>query len=101
MEFRPFNVLERMAITSALNKRKLDPNDYRAMPRPSTVVSYERLSGGFTVCLIVVRATLNHQMATVIYRGVSRKSLHDRWNSTRGDMIAFNRALQSKGVELL
>jgi len=107
MQFRPLNVLERTAIQSATKKNKLDREDLRFLWQSRLRVSYERQSGGFTICIIVLTintlvacSSLMNLSATMLYRGVSRKSRNDAWNSTRGDMLAFNRALQSKGVEL-
>lgn len=62
-------------------------------------VSYERLSGGFCVCVIVAQET--KKQTPVIFRGASRQSMHDKPNWIKGDMLAFNRAIRdSKPVTI-
>lgn len=57
------------------------------------LVSYQALSGGFTICNIIIDNKL--------YSGCSHCIKSDRWLPIRGKMNAFRRALeQSEGVDI-
>lgn len=55
-------------------------------------VSYQALTGGFTICNIIVNGQL--------YSGSSHCSKVDQWLPIRGQMLAFKRALESTGIAL-
>lgn len=68
-------------------------------------ISYEELSGGFTVCLLVLPScVLDASTSTTtsfLWRGVSRCSYHDRPNRIKGQALAFIRViLESRPVEV-
>jgi hypothetical protein len=56
------------------------------------IVSYQALTGGFTICNIIVNGYL--------HSGSSHCSKIDQWLPIRGQMLAFKRALESTGIEL-
>lgn len=55
-------------------------------------ISYQALTGGFTICNIIVNGKL--------YSGSSHCSKVDQWLPIRGQMLAFKRALESTGITL-
>lgn len=55
-------------------------------------VSYQALTGGFTICNIILDGKL--------YSGSSHCSKVDQWLPIRGQMLAFKRALESTGITL-
>lgn len=61
--------------------------------RSDFLVSYQALTGGFTICNIILKNQY-------LYSGSSHCIKSDRWLPIRGKMNAFHRALQSEGVEL-
>lgn len=61
-------------------------------------VCYEHIGREFTVCIIMYKGN----NLILIWRGASRKSYHDRFNSTRGEILAFRRAIRkSRPVEII
>lgn len=85
--FRPLNDEEVKSITRM--ETCLHISD---ASRSEFLVSYQAITGGFTICNIFVNGRL--------FTGSSRCSKVDRWLPIRGKMNAFRRALQSEGVEL-
>lgn len=108
-EFRPLNQRERDMIFSFATKE----NDQKTgLPHQSRIplldlyhihhnhfrVSYERMQGGFTVCLLVLVGLANENpendpVTVYLWRGVSRRSYKDKLNPIRGEMLAFRRAV--------
>lgn len=106
-EFRLLNPMERATIIAAATPKKgKDPKT--GLPHRSRIpasdpriehigelqVSYERMQGGFTVCVLI----LNHygddlEPEVVIWRGSSRRSYRDARNPIRGEMLAFSRTV--------
>lgn len=119
--FRLLNDNEMKAISAVFRKGKL--SDLRLLGEISTLeVSYEKFPGGFTVCLVKLaerkpRSLSDSEIASLqiegidgsdwqcidvyLWRGVSRRSNKDKHNTTRGDMLAFVRAItQSESVKI-
>lgn len=98
--FRPLNDDEVKSITRTkierVRKGELDHREvakFIILDRYSEyLVSYQALTGGFTICNIIVNGRL--------FSGSSHCIKSDRWLPIPGKMNAFHRALQSEGVEL-
>lgn len=60
-------------------------------------VLYSRLQGGFTVA-VVRYSRLDYSI--VMHIGASRRSYKDKPNTTRGEILAFRRAIQTKPILL-
>lgn len=86
-KFRPLNENERKAITYAVQKGKIKDNHPLFHDAHIARVSYEKMQGGFCVCVILLK-TFGY-----LYRGASRRSYKDTRNDIRGEMLAFSRAL--------
>ena len=82
--FRPLNEeeIKSIARTGVYFSREID----------TFQVSYQALTGGFTICNIIV--------GCVLYSGSSHCSKTDQWLPIRGQMLAFKRALESTGISL-
>lgn len=110
MTFRPLNQMERSTIFAAATPKKgTDPktglpyqsripeDDLRAIHHNHLQVSYERMQGGFTICILKLALTSDnpeHPPVTVyLWRGASRRSYKDPRNPVRGEMLAFSRAV--------
>lgn len=92
-EFRQLNEQESRAI---MKSRLPEGHPLRNWNFPR--VSYERMQGGFCVCLLLLADGNNN---TLILRGASRRSYKDRKNRVRGEMLAFLRAIRcSRPVRL-
>ena len=101
--FRELNENERNAIASARAKGKLLNNHPLNVEETNAVkVSYEKMQGGFCVCVIVIQKRFSsNEFGYLIFRGASRRSYKDTPNSIKGEMLAFRRAiLFSRPVEL-
>ncbi len=85
--FRPLNEIELKTITRLFRIDSLIDAAIHEFK-----VSYQALTGGFTICNIIV----NNQL----YSGSSHCSKTDQWLPIRGQMLAFKRALESTGIEL-
>lgn len=93
--FRPLNENELKAIMYAVQKGKIKDNHPVFQDANVVKVSYEKMQGGFCVCVLIV-PTFGY-----IYRGASRRSYKDPRKPIRGEMLAFSRAiLYSRPVEL-
>lgn len=98
-EFRPLNDAEIHALESIIEKGQ----EKQILKAEDLQISYERLSGGFTVCVLIEsrRAGRGKPPVRTIFRGASRQSKHDKPNRIKGDALAFNRAIRdSKPVTI-
>lgn len=100
-KFRPLNENEIRAIQSAVTKSKVTIG-HILEAIDSARISYEKMQGGFCVCVIIVQKSLSHpEFGYLILRGASRRSYKDPRNDIRGEMLAFSRALlYSRPVEM-
>lgn len=85
--FRPLNGAESTAI------HRLEFSPWIDYPISEFLISYQAQTGGFTICNII--------LDNILYSGSSHCSKVDRWLPIRGQMLAFRRALESEGVELI
>lgn len=95
-EFRPLNQREKNVIFAAADKNRIPADDPRLSNYNSLQVSYERMQGGFAVCVLVLDSGTGLKedpTKTLIWRGVSRRSYKDKANPVRGEMLAFSRAI--------
>lgn len=101
-EFRELNQREKNTIFAAADKNRIPADDLRISDAENLLVSYERMQGGFTVCVLTLeRYGSDLEPQVVIWRGVSRRSYKDKPNAIRGEMLAFSRAiLYSRAVTL-
>lgn len=86
--------------------RPLNENEFHCLQKIKTdidlitcddiSISYVRMAGGFTV------ATVKYEIESkvVLYVGASRRSYKDKPNTTRGEILAFRRAIQTKPILL-
>lgn len=107
--FRPLNSMERATILAAstpkkglLHRSRIPANDARVVDIDSLVVSYERMQGGFTICILLLRGQtvedmlgepIDDKYPDLLWRGASRRSYRDARNPVRGEMLAFSRAV--------
>lgn len=116
--FRPLNQMERATIFAASKPKKgVDPetglpyqsripaDDLRVIHHNHVQVSYERMQGGFTICILwlILHSDDPEQPPTSFYiwRGASRRSYRDPRKPVRGEMLAFSRmVLYSRPVVL-
>jgi len=102
--FRPLNDLEIRAIRS-LNRSMRLSKHIEAFRLEDMEVSYEFMQGGFCVCVVLVYSVAKRKnsvryVETVFY-GASRRSYKDPRNSTKGEMLAFCRAMKSsRGTQI-
>lgn len=95
-KFRPLNENEIKAIESAKRKGKI-VGPHPILSDGDATVSYEKMQGGFCICIIIAR----YQSKSFMFRGASRRSYKDTRNDIRGEMLAFSRALlYSRPVEM-
>ena len=110
-EFRPLNANEKHTLIQLSNDKRLafkinHSLDLLSQSVDRLRVSYERLQGGFCVCLLVVDKSdksVAHpdEHNSLVWRGVSRRSYKDKPNSIKGEILAFKRAiLYSLPVEI-
>lgn len=95
-EFRKLNEAERLLISTAAKKGRIPASDPRVTDIDNLVVSYEKLPGGFTVCVLVTYlepTTSASYDCPIIYRGASRRSYKDIAKTIKGEMIALSRAV--------
>lgn len=90
-EFRPLNENEKAVILKAAKKGRLHMDDARVIDIDAAGVSYEKMQGGFCVCLLTIYHPSNATMT--IYRGASRRSYKDPRKPIKGEMLAFSRAV--------
>src|SRR5579864_5669789 len=106
-EFRPLNSMEKDAIAIAVRRGKI-PADHELVACDDWQVSYEKMKGGFCVCVL---SRLGRRMGDcientydrycVVYRGASRRCYKDKRNDLFGEMKAFGRAIMySRAAEL-
>jgi hypothetical protein len=100
--FRPLNEHEIQAVKAYNEKGKI-PDTHPLVSSPdSTEVSYEKMQGGFCVCVVMIQKSVSStEFGYLVLRGASRRSYKDPRKPIRGEMLAFSRAiLYSRPVEL-
>lgn len=101
--FRPLNEHEIQAIASSRARGKLGHDHPLVLAANLARVSYEKMQGGFCVCVIVyvMPSDIPSDPSYLVLRGASRRSYKDPRKPIRGEMLAFSRAiLYSRPVEL-
>lgn len=88
--FRPLNEHELLAIKQANTKGKI-PDTHPLVVSDTTRVSYEKMQGGFCVCVVIVeKSRTSIEFGYLVYRGASRRSYKDPRKPIRGEMLAFS-----------
>jgi hypothetical protein len=101
--FRPLNDNEKKALVAIYEKGKLGVDNPFYLSIDRVVVSYERMQGGFCVCIVAISKSIISplEFGSLVLRGASRRSYKDPRKPIRGEMLAFSRAiLYSRPVEL-
>lgn len=99
--FRKLNQAEIDAICRLATRGHVPSDDLRYAMYDKLKVSYERMQGGFTACLLVLDrieklgelGEITGQRTITIWRGASRRSYKDVRKPIRGEMLAFRRAV--------